>query len=93
MNDLVARCGRECDQQISKSRSQKAKQAFYSDLCRELKENCDINPSDLVVSVVTNSASGWSFGNGRAQFNTDFSSLSPQPRDGCVPHRFGRALS
>jgi hypothetical protein len=53
---------------VSKSRSQEAKPAFYSDLCRELKENCDINLSDVVVSVVTNSASDWSVGNGRAQF-------------------------
>ncbi len=55
---------------FSRQRTQEAKQAFYSDLCHELKTSCDINPSDVVVCVVPNTDSDWSFGNGRAQFIT-----------------------
>jgi hypothetical protein len=39
-------------------------------LCESLKKECDIDPSDVVVSMVTNSDEDWSFGNGRAQFLT-----------------------
>ena len=39
-------------------------------LCRELKTSCDIEPSDVIVSIVTNSDPDWSFGNGNAQFVT-----------------------
>jgi hypothetical protein len=35
-----------------------------------LKESCGIAESDVIVSIVTNSAADWSFGNGRAQFVT-----------------------
>jgi phenylpyruvate tautomerase PptA (4-oxalocrotonate tautomerase family) len=55
---------------ISRPRTQEAKQAFYEDLCRELKNNCGIEPSDVMVCIVTNSDADWSFGNGRAQFLT-----------------------
>jgi phenylpyruvate tautomerase PptA (4-oxalocrotonate tautomerase family) len=55
---------------FSRPRTQEAKQAFYNDLCRELKTSCNINPSDVVVCVVPNTDSDWSFGNGRAQFLT-----------------------
>jgi len=55
---------------FSRPRTQEAKQAFYSDLCQELKASCGINPSDVVVSVVTNTDADWSFGYGRAQFIT-----------------------
>jgi hypothetical protein len=55
---------------ISMPRSQDLKQTFYADLCRELKESCNIDPSDVIVSIVTNSAPDWSFGNGSAQFIT-----------------------
>jgi hypothetical protein len=55
---------------FSRPRSQKAKQTFYRDLCHELKESCKIDPSDVVVSIFTNTDSDWSFGNGRAQFLT-----------------------
>src|SRR5580698_1674461 len=33
---------------ISRPRSQEMKQAFYQDLCRELKAGCGIEPSDVV---------------------------------------------
>ena len=55
---------------FSRPRTQEAKQAFYSDLCQELETSCDINPSDVVVCVVPNTDSDWSFGIGRAQFIT-----------------------
>jgi hypothetical protein len=53
---------------FSRPRSRKAKQVFYRDLCRELKQACGIAPSDVVVSIFTNTDADWSFGNGRAQF-------------------------
>jgi len=55
---------------FSRPRSRRAKQDFYRDLCHELKESCNISPSDVVVSIFTNADSDWSFGNGRAQFLT-----------------------
>ncbi len=54
----------------SRPRSQEAKQKFYAVLCEELKQDCEIDPSDVIVSIVTNSDADWSFGNGRAQFLT-----------------------
>lgn len=54
----------------SRPRSVESKQAFYRDLCRELKNSCGIEPSDVVVSIVVNSDADWSFGNGSAQFLT-----------------------
>jgi phenylpyruvate tautomerase PptA (4-oxalocrotonate tautomerase family) len=39
-------------------------------LCESLRKECGIEPSDVVVSIVTNSDEDWSFGNGRAQFLT-----------------------
>ena len=55
---------------ISRPRSQEMKQEFYKDLCRELKDCCGIEPSDVMVSIVTNTDADWSFGNGNAQFLT-----------------------
>ena len=54
----------------SRPRSEEAKQRFYQELCRELKQSCQIEPSDVVVSIVTNTDTDWSFGNGNAQFLT-----------------------
>jgi len=54
----------------SRPRSQEAKQKFYTVLCEELKQGCDIDPGDVIVSIIINSDSDWSFGNGRAQFMT-----------------------
>jgi hypothetical protein len=55
---------------FSRPRGQEEKQAFYNDLCQELKTSCGISPSDVVVCVVPNTDSDWSFGYGRAQFLT-----------------------
>jgi phenylpyruvate tautomerase PptA (4-oxalocrotonate tautomerase family) len=54
----------------SRERTQDMKEKFYAELCRELKESCAIDPNDVFVSIVTNSAADWSFGNGRAHFIT-----------------------
>jgi len=54
----------------TRPREREAKETFYRLLCRELERTCGIPPSDVVVSIVTNSDEDWSFGNGRAQFLT-----------------------
>jgi hypothetical protein len=46
------------------------KENFYKLLVRELESTCGIAPSDVVVSIVTNSDEDWSFGNGHAQYMT-----------------------
>ena len=46
------------------------KQNFYKLLVRELETACGIPPSDVIVSIATNSDEDWSFGYGRAQFLT-----------------------
>jgi phenylpyruvate tautomerase PptA (4-oxalocrotonate tautomerase family) len=55
---------------ISRPRSEASKVRFYEELCRELMSTCKIAPSDVVISIVTNTDADWSFGNGRAQFIT-----------------------
>ena len=55
---------------ISRPRTEEMKKAFYAELCRELRASCGIQPSDVMVSIVTNTDADWSFGNGRAQFLT-----------------------
>ncbi|WP_138418071.1 tautomerase family protein [Aquibacillus sediminis] len=54
----------------STQRSDKQKQKFYETLVKELSEKCDIEPNDVMVSIVTNGAGEWSFGFGEAQFLT-----------------------
>ncbi len=54
----------------SRPRSEASKVKFYELLCRELQEHCGIDPSDVMISIVINSDSDWSFGHGRAQFLT-----------------------
>ncbi|MCX8957937.1 tautomerase family protein [Erwinia psidii] len=51
-------------------RSDEQKQLFMAELCRELKENCNIAGSDLMISFITNGKGDWSFGNGVAQYIT-----------------------
>jgi phenylpyruvate tautomerase PptA (4-oxalocrotonate tautomerase family) len=55
---------------VSRPRSQESKIKFYKLLTHELYTHCNIQPSDVMVSIVTNSDADWSFGNGRAQFLT-----------------------
>ena len=54
----------------SRPRTTEAKQNFYAELCRELKEACGIESSDVMVNIMTNTDADWSFGFGRAQFLT-----------------------
>jgi hypothetical protein len=44
------------------------KRAAYRELASRLQADCAIEPTDLIVSVVTNGREDWSFGLGRAQF-------------------------
>jgi hypothetical protein len=54
----------------TRPRSRRAKEAFYHLLCESLEKEGGIEPSDVVVSMVTNAEEDWSFGRGRAQFLT-----------------------
>lgn len=55
---------------VSRPRAEESKIRFYQLLAQQLQERCGIEPSDLMVSIVTNSDADWSFGHGRAQFLT-----------------------
>jgi phenylpyruvate tautomerase PptA (4-oxalocrotonate tautomerase family) len=55
---------------VSRPRGREAKQKFYAELCRELKDACGMEASDVMVTIVTNTDEDWSFGNGRSQFLT-----------------------
>lgn len=57
-------------QVTTRPRPREQKEAFYRLLTQELEKSCGIAPSDVVVSMVTNSDEDWSFGHGRAQFLT-----------------------
>lgn len=57
-------------QVTTRPRSRAMKEAFYRLLCARLQERCGIAPSDVVVSLVSNTDEDWSFGHGRAQFLT-----------------------
>ena len=52
-------------------RSENAKQAFYAAATRLLKADCNIEPTDVMVSIVTNTKADWSFGEGVAQNLTE----------------------
>ena len=54
----------------SRLRTTEAKQKLYAELCRELKDSCGIQSSDVMINIVTNTDADWSFGLGRAQFLT-----------------------
>ncbi len=51
-------------------RSDEQKHFFMAELARELKENCGIEGSDLMITFITNDKGDWSFGNGVAQYIT-----------------------
>ncbi|MEQ1715445.1 MAG: tautomerase family protein [Hyphomicrobium sp.] len=57
-------------QVTSRPRPPEQRQEFYKLLVAELEKSCGIKPSDVVVSLVSNSDADWSFGHGRAQFLT-----------------------
>jgi phenylpyruvate tautomerase PptA (4-oxalocrotonate tautomerase family) len=55
---------------FQQGRSVEQKVAAYEQLAARLYKECDVAPTDLIVSVVHNERSDWSFGLGRAQFLT-----------------------
>ena len=55
-------------QVFQQGRSEEQKRALYAGLARRLQEVTGLSPSDLVVSVASNTREDWSFGLGRAQF-------------------------
>ena len=57
-------------QVTTRPRPSAQKEAFYRLLVAELEKSCGITPSDVVVSMVSNTDEDWSFGHGRAQFLT-----------------------
>ncbi len=57
-------------QVTTRPRSREMKEAFYRLLCETLQERCGIAPTDVVVSMISNTDEDWSFGHGRAQFLT-----------------------
>jgi hypothetical protein len=54
----------------SRNRPQDKKLHFYKLLCQMLKDACNLESSDIIVSFVENGDADWSFGFGRAQFLT-----------------------
>ena len=55
-------------QVFQQGRSEEQKRALYAGLARRLEESAGLEPSDLIVSVASNTHEDWSFGLGRAQF-------------------------
>jgi phenylpyruvate tautomerase PptA (4-oxalocrotonate tautomerase family) len=53
---------------FQQGRSKDQKKAVYRELADRLQARCDIPPTDLIVSIVSNGRQDWSFGLGRAQF-------------------------
>lgn len=51
-------------------RPQEQKLRLYELLVRNLERDAGIGPSDVMVSIVENTKSDWSFGHGRAQYVT-----------------------
>jgi hypothetical protein len=54
----------------SRNRPQDQKLHFYKLLRQMLKDACNLESSDIIVSFVENGDADWSFGFGRAQFLT-----------------------
>jgi len=57
-------------QVTTRPRSKEMKETFYRLLVEILETDCGIAPSDVMVSMVSNTDEDWSFGHGRAQFLT-----------------------
>ncbi|AKC10791.1 MULTISPECIES: tautomerase family protein [Rhizobium/Agrobacterium group] len=55
---------------VTRPRERAQKVAFYNNLCKDFKEKCAIEPSDVMVSFLENTDADWSFGHGEAQFLT-----------------------
>lgn len=57
-------------QVTQQGRSDEQKVAMYRELAARLEREAGVAPTDLVVSVIANTRSDWSFGHGEAQFLT-----------------------
>jgi len=57
-------------QVTTRPRTTTEKQAFYRLITEELKAACNIESSDVMITMVQNTDEDWSFGLGRAQFLT-----------------------
>lgn len=55
---------------ISRKRTTSAKLAFYQDVADTLQANLDLNPKNLLITIMENDDADWSFGYGKAQFCT-----------------------
>ena len=55
-------------QVFQQGRSEEQKRALYAGLASRLQDAAGLSPSDLIVSVASNTREDWSFGLGRAQF-------------------------
>jgi len=54
----------------TRKRTSEQKKIFYNKLVLALKQECKIEPKDIMVSMVVNEDEDWSFGFGKAQFLT-----------------------
>ena len=55
---------------VTRRHTTEQKTNFYRMLCDELERSCGIKPSDVMISIASNTDEDWSFGLGRAQFLT-----------------------
>lgn len=55
---------------VSRPRSQEQKLKLYQLMSEKLHEQCGLAKDDLMISLVENSDSDWSFGQGKAEFIT-----------------------
>lgn len=56
---------------VTRPRSTKAKQQFYSKVVERLHNELGIREEDIMFSLIPNNDDDWSFGNGEAQFLND----------------------
>ena len=54
----------------TRQRTTEQKKDFYDKLVLALKQECEIEPEDIMFSMIINDDEDWSFGFGRAQFLT-----------------------
>jgi phenylpyruvate tautomerase PptA (4-oxalocrotonate tautomerase family) len=54
----------------TRPRTRVEKENFYRFVTEELKAACNIEASDVMITIVQNTDEDWSFGHGRAQFLT-----------------------
>ena len=55
---------------VSRKRTKESKLRFYQLVTAKLKERNEIDPKDVLISIVENNDEDWSFGYGKAQFIT-----------------------